>query len=195
MQVALLQPVYRRRPYRLRDQELRWVEQPAIVDAQLASKWRADPQAQTNRVGPDRLLVEALYITRRNGRGVKDLTCTTKHIAAVIERYASERLGQRYSQFQVRDSQRISAERDSERIEDDRGPIALVKYSCRNDNDPRPCLFEIKPPQVIGTARKEPFADGKQAVKRRKGRVVKTVSAREHLAHAENRTRRQGHIS
>ena len=155
---------------RLRDQETRRIEQVAVVNSDLASDRRFDAEAEADRVRPEGAQISLKHVIGRHVGRIENIAHSAEHIAAIVKRNSPKGFGERNSRFQIDYRQGVAAERDGERIEENRFALAVTENTLRYDDDTRPGLFEIEPAKGIRSAGEEAFADRKNSVKARESR-------------------------
>jgi hypothetical protein len=102
---------------------------------------------------------------RRFGVGrIENILRTLEDISAVIERDRTHGICDRYTSFDVYDRERISAERDRERIEKDLVAILVAKETLRYDDHAGARLFEVETTDAVSTAGEEAFADRETSI-------------------------------
>src|ERR1044072_1447225 len=128
LQIPLVKTEPRRRSIKrnpawptLRNQKLRRLQQPAVINRQRAAKRRLHTKTQTDGVGPMRAQVRGVDrrddVTRRYRRLIvltKQIANAPENVATVVKRHDLQRPRHRHARFEVHNRKRIATDRHRE---------------------------------------------------------------------------------
>ena len=122
----------------LRDQEPGRVEQVAVVDGEFAADTgRPEAQAEADSVGPDGPLIKSVDIIEVDRRPFEDILGRSKDVAAVVERYGPDSLGERYAGLDVDHRKPVTAKGNGKGIKEHLFTAAVIKGTFRNYHNTR----------------------------------------------------------